>query len=95
MLRALSTGFKSSRTAFAALLSQTLAGEHAPTTSVGGRDARQLGLGVNPPAVRDVFPQGTIQATDNGTGGRGTLIGGALGGAKVAIQPQEADPWSP
>ena len=61
------TGFKSSRTAFADLLSQTLAGEQAPTASTGGRDAMQIGMGVNLAAVRTIFTQGTIQGTDNGT----------------------------
>jgi flagellar hook protein FlgE len=61
------TGFKASRTAFADLLSQTLSGEQAPTANTGGRDAMQIGLGVNLAAVRTIFSQGTIQATDNGT----------------------------
>jgi flagellar hook protein FlgE len=59
------TGFKASRTTFADLLSQTLSGEQAPTTNSGGRDAMQIGLGVNLAAVRTIFSQGTIQATDN------------------------------
>lgn len=61
------TGFKGSRTAFADLLSQTLTGEQAPSTNIGGRDATQIGLGVSLAAVRTLFTQGTIQTTDHQT----------------------------
>ena len=61
------TGFKGSRAEFADLLSQTLTGEQAPTTNLGGRDASQIGLGTRLAAVQTNFTQGTIQSTDHGT----------------------------
>ncbi len=61
------TGFKGSRAEFADLLSQTLTGEQAPTTNLGGRDASQIGLGTRLAAVQTNFTQGTIQSTDNST----------------------------
>lgn len=61
------SGFKASRTAFADLLSQTLTGEQAPTSTAGGRDATQIGLGTSLAAVRTIFSQGTIQGTDHQT----------------------------
>jgi flagellar hook protein FlgE len=61
------TGFKASRTTFADLLTQTLTGEMAPTASVGGRDAMQIGLGTGLAAIRTIFSQGVIQGTDHQT----------------------------
>lgn len=61
------TGFKGSRTAFSDILSQTLTGDQAPGTNIGGKDATQLGLGVTLGAVRTLFTQGAIQTTDHQT----------------------------
>lgn len=61
------TGFKGSRTAFSDLLSQTLSGESAATSTAGGRDALQIGLGTSVGAVRTTFTQGAITSTDNAT----------------------------
>ena len=58
-------GFKSSQTLFADLLNQTIAGEQAPSATVGGKDAMQIGLGANLAAIRTIFTQGIIQATNN------------------------------
>ncbi len=61
------TGFKSSRTSFADLLSQTLSGEQAPTANTGGKDAMQIGLGTSLAAIRTQFSQGVITNTDHQT----------------------------
>jgi flagellar hook protein FlgE len=58
-------GFKGSQTVFADLLSQTIAGEQAPSGNVGGKDAMQIGLGSTLGAIRTIFTQGIIQATNN------------------------------
>jgi flagellar hook protein FlgE len=58
-------GFKGSQTLFADLLNQTIAGEQAPSGTVGGRDAMQIGLGSTVAAIRTIFTQGIIQSTNN------------------------------
>jgi len=58
-------GFKASQTEFADLLSQTIAGEQAPASSVGGKDAMQIGLGSTVGAIRTLFTQGVVQSTNN------------------------------
>jgi flagellar hook protein FlgE len=58
-------GFKASQTEFADLLSQTIAGEQAPSSGVGGKDPMQIGLGSTLGAIRTLFTQGVIQSTNN------------------------------
>jgi flagellar hook protein FlgE len=58
-------GFKASQAEFADLLSQTIAGEQAPSAGVGGKDAMQVGLGATLGAIRTLFTQGVIQSTNN------------------------------
>jgi flagellar hook protein FlgE len=58
-------GFKASQAEFADLLSQTIAGEQAPSSGVGGKDAMQVGLGATLGAIRTLFTQGVIQSTNN------------------------------
>ena len=58
-------GFKASQAEFADLLSQTIAGEQAPSSAVGGKDAMQVGLGSTLGAIRTLFTQGVIQSTNN------------------------------
>jgi len=58
-------GFKASQTLFSDLLNQTIAGEQAPSGTVGGKDAMQIGLGSNLAAIRTIFTQGIIQSTNN------------------------------
>jgi len=58
-------GFKASQTEFADLLSQTIAGEQAPASGVGGKDPMQIGLGSTLGAIRTLFTQGVIQSTNN------------------------------
>src|SRR5687768_8470425 len=60
-------GFKGSRATFADLLSQTIGGEQAPTSSVGGKDTQQIGLGVRLAGTRTNFSQADIQSTDSPT----------------------------
>ena len=60
-------GFKAARASFADLLSQTIAGEQAPTATVGGRDPYQIGLGVRVAGTRTMFTQADVQSTDNPT----------------------------
>jgi flagellar hook protein FlgE len=58
-------GFKASQSEFSDLLSQTIAGEQAPSATVGGKDAMQIGLGSAVGAIRTLFTQGVIQSTNN------------------------------
>ncbi len=61
------TGFKSGRTEFGDILSQTLAGASAPTPSTvsgpGGTNPMQVGLGVNIASIDTLFTQGADQET--------------------------------
>jgi flagellar hook protein FlgE len=60
-------GFKSSRTVFSDLLSQTVAGAQAPGTGSGGRDPAQVGLGSTLTVIMPVFTQGAVQSTGSAT----------------------------
>lgn len=60
-------GFKGARTAFADLLSQTIASESAPSATAGGKDAMQVGLGSSLAAIETTMTQGVIQSTNNPT----------------------------
>ena len=60
-------GFKSSRTTFSDMLSQTQQGASAPTTSLGGINSKQVGLGANIASVDMIFTDGSAQATGKNT----------------------------
>ncbi len=61
------TGFKSSRTTFSDMLSQTQAGAGTPTTSLGGTNPRQIGLGVNVASIDIIFTDSSAQSTGKNT----------------------------
>jgi flagellar hook protein FlgE len=58
-------GFKGSRTSFKDALSQTQAGASAPSQSLGGTNAQQIGLGVQTGAIANMTGAGSIQSTGN------------------------------
>ncbi len=60
-------GFKSSRATFSDMFSQTQAYASAPTTSRGGINPRQVGLGSNVASVDLIFTDGSAQATGKNT----------------------------
>ena len=71
-------GFKSSRTTFADMLSQTQAGAAAPSQTVGGTNPKQIGLGVAVASIDLIFtdgsPQGTGKNTDLALSGNGLFV---------------------
>src|SRR5690606_23390719 len=60
-------GFKSGTVTFQDALSQTMMGASTSTSSVGGRDPVQIGLGVNIGQVTNNFGQGSLQITNRTT----------------------------
>ena len=58
-------GFKSSRITFGELFSQTLRGATQSTSSSGGTNPVQVGLGASIMSVDTIFKQGVIEATGN------------------------------
>jgi flagellar hook protein FlgE len=58
-------GFKGSRTSFKDALSQTQAGASAPSPTLGGTNAQQIGLGVQTGAISNMTGSGAIQSTGN------------------------------
>lgn len=56
-------GFKSSRTTFAEILTAQLRSASAPTTSIGGTNPQQVGLGVRLGTVDTNMGQGSFQTT--------------------------------
>jgi len=56
-------GFKKSNVIFQDILSQTLNGASAPTDSLGGTNAAQVGLGVQLSNISQNFAQGALQST--------------------------------
>lgn len=58
-------GFKGSRTSFKDALSQTQTGASAPSPSLGGTNAQQIGLGVQTGAISNMTGSGAIQSTGN------------------------------
>lgn len=68
-------GFKGSRTTFSDMLSQLQSAASAPTTSRGGINPRQIGLGVNVESIDLIFtdasPQSTGKNTDLALAGEG------------------------
>lgn len=60
-------GFKSSRVTFIDTLTQTLSGASAATGTIGGTNAKQIGLGVGIGGVDTMFTDGSVQSTGNNT----------------------------
>lgn len=59
--------FKGSRITFADTIAQTLAGESAPTTNLGGINPLQIGLGMRTMSIDTNFGQGSLESTGNMT----------------------------
>lgn len=60
-------GFKPSDVNFQDVLSQTIQGEVRPTSTSGGINYKQVGLGVSLGSIRTIFNQGAIENTGNVT----------------------------
>ena len=60
-------GFKSSRTTFADMMSQSQSGPSSPTTTLGGVNGKQIGLGSSVASVDMIFTDGSAQATGKNT----------------------------
>ena len=60
-------GFKDGRVTFTDVLSQTIAGATAPSATLGGTDPKQIGLGVRPGAITNLFTQGSVLTTNKPT----------------------------
>src|SRR5215211_5307932 len=58
-------GFKAERTSFKDALSQTQRGASGPTTTLGGTNGAQIGLGVQLNGIDNVMTSGAIQSTGN------------------------------
>lgn len=58
------TGFKSSRTTFSDLLSQNTKGATAPSSTKGGTNSQQIGLGVQLASIDKIMTQGSMQTTN-------------------------------
>ena len=71
-------GFKGSRTTFSDMLSQLQSGAAAPTTTRGGVNPRQIGLGVSVESIDLIFtdssPQQTGRNTDLALSGNGLFV---------------------
>ncbi len=57
------SGYKAQRTVFQDILSQTVGFSSAPTSSRGGINATQIGLGTTVSSVDNIFTQGALQTT--------------------------------
>ncbi len=60
-------GFKSSRTTFSDMLSQSQSGPSSPTASLGGINGKQIGLGSSVASIDMIFTDGSAQATGKNT----------------------------
>jgi flagellar hook protein FlgE len=58
-------GFKSSNVLFSTQLSQTISAGSAPTSTNGGTNPQQIGLGANLAATETDFTQGSVTTTNN------------------------------
>jgi flagellar hook protein FlgE len=58
-------GFKASRASFSELYSQTIQNASRPTTTSGGTNAMQVGLGMSVSSLDMSFNQGSIERTNN------------------------------
>lgn len=61
------TGFKSSRTTFADMISQNLQAASAPATTRGGINPKQIGLGTSVASIDLLFTDGSPQSTGKNT----------------------------
>ena len=61
------TGFKSSRVTFSDTLSQTLTSASSPSNTLGGTNAKQIGLGSGVGAIDTIFTNGSVQSTGKNT----------------------------
>lgn len=61
------TGFKSSRTTFSDMLSQTLTGSSSPQDNLGGTNPKQVGLGSSVASIDLLFTNGSVQSTGKNT----------------------------
>ncbi|SHK75844.1 flagellar hook protein FlgE [Selenomonas ruminantium] len=61
------TGFKSGRVTFADTLSQTSSSAASATGNLGGRNPKQIGLGVGVASIDTLFTDGSVQATGKNT----------------------------
>jgi len=61
------TGFKGSNTVFSEVLSQTIRGAGAASSSGGGSNPTQIGLGSRVSAITSSFSQGALQRTNRST----------------------------
>lgn len=57
--------YKTSRTVFQDIFSQTIATATAPTADTGGRNAKQVGLGANISTIGMTMTEGSTQSTSN------------------------------
>ena len=57
--------YKTSRTVFQDIFSQTIATATAPTADTGGRNAKQVGLGTNISTIGMTMTEGSTQSTSN------------------------------
>jgi flagellar hook protein FlgE len=57
--------YKTSRTVFQDIFSQTVATATAPTADTGGRNAKQVGLGTNISTIGMTMTEGSTQSTSN------------------------------
>lgn len=60
-------GFKSSRVTFADMLSQTQTGASTPSTTLGGTNPKQIGLGTAVASIDLIFSDGSPQSTGKNT----------------------------
>ena len=60
-------GFKSTRTTFSDMLSQTQSGASTPTDELGGTNPKQIGLGVQIASMDLIFTDGSAQTTGKNT----------------------------
>lgn len=58
-------GFKYSRVNYSTMFSQTMAIATQPTGDIGGKNAKQVGLGVEATATQRIHSQGNMQTTDS------------------------------
>ncbi|HEY8875758.1 MAG TPA: flagellar hook-basal body complex protein [Desulfosporosinus sp.] len=61
------TGFKRSRVTFATTLSQTLKGASTPSTTLGGSNPMQIGMGSMLGSIDQIMTQGSTQSTGKAT----------------------------
>ena len=58
------TSFKSSNARFSEMLSQNISSAMAPSNNAGGRNAKQVGLGVQLSSISTIMTQGNMQPTN-------------------------------